>query len=619
MDLSDLEFLEQSSNIPHEAFLQNPALFYEGLDQDFEDYEDYEDHQDYDDDDLDDPFASYYLDDDDGEDDEDEDDDLARELFGEPSGTDDSQTDDASLASPRTSSSSFSAPSRSSQTQRHHQSRRDPSSSHRQSDPVLESQDPASGLPPLHPQPFPEDPLDQHFLRLQRVTNSLISSSPGRNSPRLDSLRRRIDQHFDGRVTGQTARTGSQADRSGEQDLAGRLRQSMDERRATARRRNHDQFIDDELVEMEVAQPRRPWQPIQDAPGRQTVIDLTDEPDSPVQSQRPLPRPGQAAAASAAATGSRNPRRQASQRRQTPAFTRSDGSILGAGGSGAGAGSGAGSGAGAGAGAGGPGAVPADFIDLTEDSPDEARNPSQPRPRRAQDAALRDAAVDTEVAIMGVFARLNNELPFGNLSPFGSPFGRLFNLLPRSNSERRRANNPPDIEVQIIGHQQGPFAAAMDNPLAGNPVHFDYQALGFGNNHHHAQPPKPPHVPPPPPREGFTRDTGPDTVVICPSCDEELKYDPEENNEDGPPSKKARTKKDREEHHFWAVPACGHVYCRRCYENRRNCIPPKKAKAPEALPKVGFRPGAKPNQVLCAVEDCDSDVSTKKHWVGIFL
>ncbi len=96
------------------------------------------------------------------------------------------------------------------------------------------------------------------------------------------------------------------------------------------------------------------------------------------------------------------------------------------------------------------------------------------------------------------------------------------------------------------------FHVLMDNPLVGNPVRFDYQAGGTG-----PRPPGPPHIAPPPARQGFTRDTG-DLVVVCASCDEELKYDPEAEG-DGPPTKRARTRKDREEHYFWAVRACGHV------------------------------------------------------------
>jgi hypothetical protein len=68
--------------------------------------------------------------------------------------------------------------------------------------------------------------------------------------------------------------------------------------------------------------------------------------------------------------------------------------------------------------------------------------------------------------------------------------------------------------------------------------------------------PKP--TPPPPAREGFTRDTGTDTVAVCPSCDQELKYDQDDHNE-GQPNRKGKTKRDKSEHHFWALKTCGHV------------------------------------------------------------
>ncbi|KAI1804313.1 hypothetical protein F4811DRAFT_284995 [Daldinia bambusicola] len=126
--------------------------------------------------------------------------------------------------------------------------------------------------------------------------------------------------------------------------------------------------------------------------------------------------------------------------------------------------------------------------------------------------------------------------------------------------------------------------------------------------------PKPAHEPPKETRAGFTRNTGEDVVAICPSCEQELAYDPDDAGENtATPSKRARTKKDKAEHHFWAVKACGHVYCKKCYEYR-------KSTAKNRIP-VGFRPdpsGAK-NKVICAVEDCDSDVSAKAAWVGIFL
>ncbi|KAJ8123618.1 hypothetical protein ONZ43_g475 [Nemania bipapillata] len=130
-----------------------------------------------------------------------------------------------------------------------------------------------------------------------------------------------------------------------------------------------------------------------------------------------------------------------------------------------------------------------------------------------------------------------------------------------------------------------------------------------------AGPPKPVHEPPKPARPGFTRDTGEDVVAICPSCDQELAYDPEGDDDASTPAKKSRSKKATKataEHHFWAVKACGHVYCKRCFDNRR-------ASAKSTV-HVSFRPeGNGGKKIFCAVEDCESDVSAKGAWVGIFM
>ncbi|CAJ2506617.1 Uu.00g078030.m01.CDS01 [Anthostomella pinea] len=147
------------------------------------------------------------------------------------------------------------------------------------------------------------------------------------------------------------------------------------------------------------------------------------------------------------------------------------------------------------------------------------------------------------------------------------------------------------------------------------PVHLNYNAHPFGIGRGGAGVnPKPAHQPPKETTVGFTRDTGDEVVAICASCEQELAFDPD-GEDDGPatPAKKQRSKKDKAEHHFWAVKACGHVYCKKCYDNRkpaaRNPVP------------VSFRPepsGAK-NKMMCAVDGCDSEVSSKTAWVGLFL
>lgn len=218
-----------------------------------------------------------------------------------------------------------------------------------------------------------------------------------------------------------------------------------------------------------------------------------------------------------------------SQNRRTPSFARSDGSILG-------------------------GANP-DVIDLTADSPDDQIH-EQPHPatrsgvipplrRRDRDRrshASRERAANREFSLFAQLHNFRRSFPALDLPHIMAGFGA-------------RLNAHVDVDVQFISQNN---VNPPPNPLANNPVDFNYQANGFGGFGGRAPTPKPVFEPLPPPREGFTRESGPDVVVICPSCDEELKYN-SEDKEDGPPTKKPKTRKEREEHHFWAVKACGHV------------------------------------------------------------
>lgn len=121
-----------------------------------------------------------------------------------------------------------------------------------------------------------------------------------------------------------------------------------------------------------------------------------------------------------------------------------------------------------------------------------------------------------------------------------------------------------DDELVLIGdrHLAGNAFAGRAGPDM-PPVRLDYIAHPFA----HQQPmgqggasPRPAHDPPKEAREGFTRSTGEDVVAICPSCDQELAYNPDGDDDTlSAPAKKPRTKKDKAEHHFWVVKACGHV------------------------------------------------------------
>ncbi|EGS17896.1 uncharacterized protein CTHT_0072550 [Thermochaetoides thermophila DSM 1495] len=142
-----------------------------------------------------------------------------------------------------------------------------------------------------------------------------------------------------------------------------------------------------------------------------------------------------------------------------------------------------------------------------------------------------------------------------------SRMARTFDLIHRLGGVWGR--QPQNVDIQLIN----PVAAAvggMNNPLAGNPPVFNYAAAGnnssnAGNNNKNNW------VAPPKARAGFTRDTGDEEMfkeqmIVCPSCEEELKYDPDAKDSGGPPAaKRVRTRKDREEHYFWAIKECGHV------------------------------------------------------------
>ncbi|KAI8625635.1 hypothetical protein F5Y19DRAFT_261868 [Xylariaceae sp. FL1651] len=210
----------------------------------------------------------------------------------------------------------------------------------------------------------------------------------------------------------------------------------------------------------------------------------------------------------------------------------------------------------------------------------------------------------------------------GRLRPFTELMQHLpfFHLLNNSGPAMAARNNRPDDDIVITGERNlGPLPGASQALIDLGPIHLDYVAHPFAAMPHPIPPvaaagaPKPAHQPPNPARPGFTRDTGDDVVAICPSCDQELAYDPE-GIDDVPatPAKRPRSKKAQAEHHFWAVKACGHVYCKKCFDNRR---PTAKSPAP-----VGFREDPeRGKKVLCAVEDCDSEVSSKAAWVGIFM
>lgn len=315
---------------------------------------------------------------------------------------------------------------------------------------------------------------------------------------------------------------------------------------------------DDQLVEMEVISRRSSRRDRMRTPNQArarsppAVIDLTEEPDSPEQPQV-LPRANRrnrtqqpARAASRAPQLPRNPRRHGSLNhlRRTPSLARSDGSILG-------------------------GAPVIDLTGMDDDAPAPARAghiPERPVPMPARNVRQGQLPPFEHIDLVSqqnevnpsIFGAFGQGWRMSDFAGFGFIQRRLGNL---GNARGQRA----ELDVQILG---GPNFGPADfpgppevrnnpnvaNPLAENLPNFNYQANGYNNG-----PPKPVYVPPPPPKEGFTRSTGDDLEFVCPGCEEELKYDPDEEEAKSPPTKKARTRKDREEHHFWAVKDCGHV------------------------------------------------------------
>ncbi|KAF4450331.1 cell cycle control protein [Fusarium austroafricanum] len=295
-------------------------------------------------------------------------------------------------------------------------------------------------------------------------------------------------------------------------------------------------------------QPSSPPQPLEQQQEAAQVIDLTDEPDSPVQSRArldPIQNEGPAA---------RNPRRTNSQRISPPQLARTDGTFVGR---------------------------SASVIDLTLDSPEEERPRPRYRRRPPREIFRADELIDLEI--------ISQRPALGGLPNFAAlgSFRRLAGIFDIA------AFSPPNLDISR-------------NAFARQPS------------------PKPQMSPPPPTRDGFTRDTCTDlekeseSVVICPACSDELAYDPSGMvTQSSVGTSKGKRKRAPGEHHFWAVKKCGHVYCAYCYENRK----PTKTNRDG----VGFRsPDDRPvytaaADLRCAVEDCDSKVSAKTEWVGIFL
>ncbi|KAK0385973.1 hypothetical protein NLU13_7147 [Sarocladium strictum] len=345
------------------------------------------------------------------------------------------------------------------------------------------------------------------------------------------------------------------------------------------------------------------------------VIDLTEEPDSPIErslaaadtpASRPLPWPEVGSSRHRRADGSRNPRRTNSTRISPPMLTRSDSTLM----------SGRHS-----------------IIDLTDDSPEESRTLQLPRISRQSNA--------------------NTTLPSftGNRPLLTHLHSRHHHRHHHHHHHQHPAVHPPqrqpttdeivevvtavgtvgDFVQNSLRHYHGFITGGFSGlARAFNPPQLDVTRNAYAPRE---ETPQPPMDPVPPVRPGFTRDThaesdsgGEDTIAVCPACNDELAYDPTEVAAAQKPASSAssaagaagrKRKRAPGEHHFWALKKCGHVYCADCFENRK----PSKANPAG----VGFRlPSDKTGntafqEMRCAVEGCETKVAQKGEWIGIFL
>ncbi|KAK4131558.1 hypothetical protein BT67DRAFT_427305 [Trichocladium antarcticum] len=333
-------------------------------------------------------------------------------------------------------------------------------------------------------------------------------------------------------------------------------------RMANGRVNQNDNGLGDELVLMEV-------QPARGMRGNHAaleVIDLTGDSDSPaVEPGVAAPRPR-----------TQNPRRH---NQRPPALPRRDGSVLGN--------------------------INATVIDLTGDDP----RPSPPMPQQLPRHHIhrRNNAHHDQWQAPDPLRPLHqgHHMALGDNAQLGGVGARLIGIIDRISMGLFYRGQSPDVEVEFIG---GPGLHMAADPLAHNAPNLDYRGGDRGA-------PKPAFVPPPPARAGFTRDLGgaDDETLVCPGCEKELHYDPEDAG--APAAKKAKparaSRKDQEEHHFWALKECGHVYCKDCFDHRKSV-------AKNSTMRFR-RSGESARKVFCAVESCPSEVLAKGSWIGLFL
>jgi len=102
------------------------------------------------------------------------------------------------------------------------------------------------------------------------------------------------------------------------------------------------------------------------------------------------------------------------------------------------------------------------------------------------------------------------------------------------------------VNFQVINAQMN---AVVHQAMPGE---MNYQRDAFADR-------KPDHIPPKPAKEGYTRSPTENDTIICPSCEEELVHNKQEEEPIVKKGGKEPTKKEREEHPFWVLRECGHV------------------------------------------------------------
>ncbi|POS86937.1 hypothetical protein EPUL_000430 [Erysiphe pulchra] len=206
--------------------------------------------------------------------------------------------------------------------------------------------------------------------------------------------------------------------------------------------------------------------------------------------------------------------------------------------------------------------------------------------------------------------------PLPSTSPLFVPSRQVHPVVPSGYRLRTVRSNHGGFAVDLTSFGQMFSSHSMERipalwqlgALHNMANHLDYGNHSFEQRSHAN------HMPPPAARDNFTRSPTASDILVCPSCDEELTH----NKEDlfGKKTSKVSNKKDREEHPFWVVKECGHVYCNKCYQNRGDKT--KMTGFREVLKPSNAKSGTK-KSLVCAVSDCKCDIKGKDKWVGVFL